>query len=53
MGTCTGFFVNNYIYRPIELETLSCYDFVAYYELKKMDKKKIESDNHVIESKKV
>ena len=42
-----------YIYRPVELEALSCYDFVAYYELKKMDKKKIESGNHVIESKKV
>ena len=43
--------MNNYIYRPVELEALSCYDFVGYYELKKMDKK-IESGNHVIESKK-
>ena len=33
-------FINNIIYRPIELEHLGCYDLITHYELKKMPKKK-------------
>ena len=32
-------FINNVIYRPVELEKLSCYDMMMHYELKKTHKK--------------
>ena len=32
-------FINNVIYRPVELEDLSCYELIAYYEMKN-DKEK-------------
>ena len=46
-------FINNIIYRPVELELLSCYDMVSLYELKKMDKKKIEKMDHIVEGRTV
>ena len=33
-------FINNLIYRPVELEHVSCYDMISRYELKRMTKKK-------------
>ena len=44
-------FINNIIYRPVELENLSCYEMVSMYELKKLDKKKIEEMDHNVEGK--
>ena len=44
-------YINNMIYRPTELEHISCYDMVTHYELRKMTKKKIESSNHIVEGK--
>ena len=44
-------FINNIIYRPVELENLSYYELIAYYEMKKMTKKKIESGNFNVEGK--
>ena len=38
-------FINNMIYRPVELEHLGCYDMISKYELKRMSKEKIESNN--------
>ena len=46
-------FINNIIYRPGELEDLSCYEMVSMYELKKLDKKKIEEMDHNVEGKTV
>ena len=45
-------FINNMIYRPVELEHLGCYDMISKYELKRMSKEKIESNNCLVESKK-
>ena len=45
-------YINNMIYRPTELEYMSCYDMITHYELRKMSKKKIKSGNHMVESKK-
>ena len=44
-------YISNIIYRPTELEHISCYDMVTHYELRKMTKKKIESSNHIVEGK--
>ena len=44
-------FINNIIYRPVELEDLSCYELVSMYELKKLDKKKVEKMEHNVEGK--
>ena len=44
-------YINNMIYRPTELEHLSCYDMVTHYEIRKMIKSRIESMNHIVESK--
>ena len=44
-------YINNMIYRPIELENLSCYDMVTHYELKKFSKRKIDSKSHIVEIK--
>ena len=44
-------FVNNMIYRPVELECMGLYDMISLYELKKMPAKKIESGNVLIESR--
>ena len=33
-------YINNVIYRPVELEKLSCYDMLMHYELKKTYEKK-------------
>ena len=46
------FFINNIIYRPVELEHYGCYDMMMHYELKKMTKKKIDSGNENVESQK-
>ena len=40
------------IYIPFELEHLGCYEMISKYELKRMSKKKIESNNTLVESKK-
>ena len=45
-------FINNIIYRPVELEHLGCYDMISKYELKRMTKEKIESNKPLVESKK-
>ena len=45
-------FINNMIYRPIELEDLGCYDMISRYELKRKKKEKINSESNLIESKK-
>ena len=45
-------FINNIIYRPVELEHLGCYDMISKYELKRMTKEKIESNEPLVESKK-
>ena len=39
------------IYRPTELEHISCYDMVSNYELKRMSKKKLNSKIHIVEGK--
>ena len=44
-------FINNIIYRPAELEHISCYEMVSMYELKKMDKKKIEKTDYIVEGR--
>jgi len=46
-------FINDIIYRPVELEHLSCYEIIAYYQMKKLQKKKIESGNLNVEAEKV
>ena len=45
------FFINNIIYRPVELEHYGCYDMMMHYELKKLNKKKIDSGSKNVESK--
>lgn len=45
-------FINNIIFRPLELEILSCYDMITHYELKKIPQKKIESGNINIDTNK-
>ena len=40
------------IYRPVELEHFGCYDMISKYEMKRMTKEKIESNNILVESKK-
>ena len=45
-------FINNIIYRPLELQHICCYDMIANYELKKLTRKKIESENIDINSEK-
>ena len=44
-------YINNMIYRPTELEHISCYDMVSNYELKRMSKKKLNSNSHTMEGK--
>ena len=44
-------YINNIIYRPIELEHISCYDMVSSYELKRMSKKKLNSKSYLVEGK--
>ena len=44
-------YINNIIYRPTELEHMSCYDMVSNYELKRMSKKKLNSKIHIVEGK--
>ena len=39
-------FINNMIYRPTELENLSCYELVSEYELKKINKKKDDENRN-------
>ena len=43
-------FINNIIYRPVELEHLSCYELICQYELKKLEKKKVERLDFNVES---
>ena len=45
-------FINNIIYRPVELEKFGCYDMITRYDLRRMSKEKIESNNLIVESKK-
>ena len=45
-------FINNIIYRQLELQHIYCYDMIANYELKKLTRKKIESENIDINSEK-
>ena len=45
-------FINNIIYRPVELEHLGCYDMITRYDLRRMSKEKIKSNNLIVESKK-
>ena len=45
-------FINNIIYRPVELEKFGCYDMITRYDLRRMLKEKIESNNLIVESKK-
>lgn len=45
-------FINNIIYRPLELQHICCYDMIANYELKKLTRKNIESENIDINSEK-
>ena len=44
-------FINNIIYRPVELEHLACYDMISRYELKGMTQEKIKSDKTLVENK--
>jgi len=44
-------FINNIIYRPFELNNLSCYESISEYELKPSSKKNIEDKDYNIESK--
>ena len=45
-------FINNIIYRPLELEKLSCYELVSKYELKKGKNKEFDEDENCnVESK--
>ena len=44
-------YINNMIYRPTELEHISCYDMVSNYELKRISKKKLNSKIHIVEGK--
>ena len=44
-------YINNIIYRPTELEQVSCYDMVSNYELKRMSKKKLDSESQIVEGK--
>ena len=37
-------FINNIIYRPLELERIGCYDMITHYELKKITKKKLNQE---------
>ena len=46
-------FINDIIYRPVELENLSCYELIAYYEMKKLPKKILELGNFNVEGQKV
>ena len=36
-------FINNIIYRPVELEHLSCYETISQYELKKWKRIRLKS----------
>ena len=45
-------FINNMIYRPVELEHLGLYEMIASYDLKRMSKKIIKSNKTSVESNK-
>ena len=45
-------FINNMIYRPVELEYLGYYELITRYQLKKMSEGKIKSNNILVEGKK-
>ena len=49
-GHVQDIYINDMMYRPSELEHLSLYDMVSTYEMKKMSKKRIETDNPIMES---
>ena len=49
-GTAHDIFINDYIYRPVELEKFGCYELMSKYEKKKIQKKK--NGDHNVESKK-
>ena len=44
-------YINNIIYRPTELEHISCYDMVSNFKLKRMSKKKLNSKSYLVEGK--
>ena len=48
-------FINNIIYRPLELENISCFELISKYEMKTISSKKEtdEEQNINVESKKV
>ena len=46
-------FINDIIYWPVELENLSCYELIAYYEMKKLPKEKISKGNFNVEGQKI
>jgi len=43
-------FINNIIYRPFELNNLSCYELISEYEMQPSSKKNIEDGDYNIES---
>ena len=49
-GHVQDIYINNMMYRPSELEHVSLYEMVSTYVMKKMSKKKIESEDPIVES---
>ena len=49
-GSVHDIFINDYIYRPVELEKFGCYELMSKYTKKKIQKKK--NGDHNVESKK-